>query len=140
MPQTLQRTTFQTSRLLEFFSEPALQIQIGLPREQWPIARLKELINNPLKAAETAGVLPDIVVPVALDTLSVRNPGPGLAVKIGRQSLNDRVRVSDQANDVSPSRVRGIQGGGGPSFFCHERADDVDLELTTDDRDLAIAC
>jgi DNA topoisomerase VI subunit B len=106
-----------------------------------PIAWLKELINNPLEAAETAGVLPDIAVTVALDTLSVRNPGPGLAVKTLRQSLNDLVCVSDQANDVRPGRIRNFQGGGVVlSFCCHEGPDDAGLELTTDDGDLAVAC
>ena len=43
MMQTLTRTTFQTSRLLEFFSEKELSRQIGFPKAQWPIALLKDL-------------------------------------------------------------------------------------------------
>ena len=44
MPQMLlERTTFETSRLLEFFSEKELAMQIGFPKEQWPIALLKDL-------------------------------------------------------------------------------------------------
>lgn len=46
MAPTLDRTTFQMSRVLEFFSEKELQMQIGFPRQLWPIALLKELIDN----------------------------------------------------------------------------------------------
>jgi len=104
MPQTLDRTTFQTSRLLEFFSEKELQMQIGFPKEQWPIALLKELIDNALEAAESTGVLPDIEVTLGPGTLSVRDHGPSLPVKTLKHSLNYLVRVSDKAHYVSPSR------------------------------------
>jgi DNA topoisomerase VI subunit B len=104
MPQTLQRTTFQTSRLLEFFSEKELQMQIGFPKEHWPIALLKELIDNAMDACETADVLPDIEVTVEPDRMSIRDHGPGLPVKTLKQSLNYLVRVSDKAHYVSPSR------------------------------------
>jgi DNA topoisomerase VI subunit B len=104
MPQTLQRTTFQTSRLLEFFSEKELQMQIGFPKAQWPIALLKELIDNAMDAAESAGALPNIEVTLEPDRLSVRNHGPGLPVKTLKHSLDYLVRVSDKAHYVSPSR------------------------------------
>ena len=104
MPQTLARTTFQTSRLLEFFSEKELQMQIGFPKEQWPIALLKEVIDNALDAAESAGTLPDIEVTLEPDSLSVRDHGPGLPVKTLKRSLNYQVRVSDKTYYVSPSR------------------------------------
>ena len=42
MTSTLDRTTFQMSRILEFFSEKELQMQIGFPRQAWPIALLKD--------------------------------------------------------------------------------------------------
>ena len=104
MPQTLERTTFQTSRLLEFFNEKELQMQIGFAKEQWPIALLKELIDNALDACETDGVLPEIAVTLEPDRLSVRDYGPGLPVKTLKHSLNYLVRVSDKAHYVSPSR------------------------------------
>jgi DNA topoisomerase VI subunit B len=104
MPQTLERSIFQTSRLLEFFSEKELQMQIGFPKEQWPIALLKELIDNALDACESAGVPPEIEVTVAPDRVSVRDHGPGLPVKTLKQSLNYLVRVSDKAHYVSPTR------------------------------------
>jgi DNA topoisomerase VI subunit B len=66
------------SRALEFFSEKELQMQIGFPVGGWPIALLKELIDNALDACETAGMLPDIEVVLEPDALSVRDNGPGL--------------------------------------------------------------
>jgi len=35
---------------LEFFTEKELQLQIGQPKQCWPIALLKELIDNALDA------------------------------------------------------------------------------------------
>jgi DNA topoisomerase VI subunit B len=97
MPPTLARTTFQTSRLLEFFSEKELAMQMGFPKEHWPIALLKELIDNPLDACETAGMLPDIAMTLEPDLLSIRDHGPGLPVATIERSLDSLVRVSEGA-------------------------------------------
>jgi DNA topoisomerase VI subunit B len=97
MPQTLARTTFQTSRLLEFFSEKELQMQIAFPKEYWPIALLKELLDKVLDACETAGMLPDIAITLEPDALSIRDHGPGLPVATIERSLDDLVRVSEGA-------------------------------------------
>ena len=108
MPHLLERTTFETSRLLEFFSDKELTMQIGCPTEQWPIALLKELIDNALDACETAGLPPAIEVTIEPDLLSVRDYGPGLPVATLERSLDYMARVSDKANYVSPTR--GQQG------------------------------
>jgi len=42
----LERTTFRTSRLLDFFSEKELTAQIGHDSADWPLVNLKELIDN----------------------------------------------------------------------------------------------
>jgi hypothetical protein len=42
----LDRSTFEISRELEFFTEKELQMQIGHGRELWPKALLKELIDK----------------------------------------------------------------------------------------------
>jgi DNA topoisomerase VI subunit B len=104
MTTTLDRTTFQMSRVLEFFSEKELQMQIGFPMHAWPIALIKELIDNALDACETAGILPDIEVTTDLDTLSVQDNGPGLPASTIESSLDYLVRVSDKAHYASPSR------------------------------------
>jgi len=44
----LERQVFETSRELEFFSEKELMMQIGYDQHRWPIALLKELIDNAL--------------------------------------------------------------------------------------------
>lgn len=48
---TLNRTAFETSRLMEFFSEKELTLQIGLTRDQWAQALFKELLDNSLDAS-----------------------------------------------------------------------------------------
>lgn len=53
--QTLQRATFTTNRIMEFFSEKELQMQIGYARDAWPVALVKELIDNALDACEGGG-------------------------------------------------------------------------------------
>ncbi len=104
MPQTLERTTFHTSRLLEFFSEKELQMQIGHDKAQWPLALLKELIDHALDACETAGIAPEITVTIEQDAISVQDNGPGLRVETLERSLDYLIRVSDKSQYVSPSR------------------------------------
>jgi len=100
----LHRETFQTSRLLEFFSEKELTMQIGHHRDLWPIALLKELVDNALDACETAGVAPEIAVTVEQDAVRVCDNGPGLPTSTLERSLDYAVRVTDKAHYVSPTR------------------------------------
>ena len=57
---TLERTTFRTSRLLEFCSRKELVAQTGHEPDAWPLVVLKELVDNALDACEEAGVAPEI--------------------------------------------------------------------------------
>lgn len=100
----LHRETFQTSRLLEFFSEKELMMQIGQPKHLWLIALLKELVDNALDACETAGVAPEITVTVEPDAVRIRDNGPGIPTSTLTRSLDYAVRVSDKAHYVSPTR------------------------------------
>ena len=100
----LERTTFSTSRLLEFFTEKELQMQIGFGRQVWPMALTKELIDNALDACETAGIAPGIAVSLENDQVSVQDNGPGLPAATLARSLDYTVRVSDKTHYVSPSR------------------------------------
>lgn len=104
MSATLQRATFATSRLLEFFSEKELSLQIGHDRDRWPLALAKELIDNGLDACETAGVPAQITVTVDKDALSIADNGPGLPAATIERSLDYAVRVSDKNHYVSPTR------------------------------------
>ena len=73
----LGRTTFPTSRLLDFCSRKALIAQTGHREDQWPLVALKELVDNALDACEDATVAPVISVIVDLDGIEVANNGPG---------------------------------------------------------------
>ncbi len=101
---TLNREVFQTSRTLEFFTEKELQLQIGFSRDWWPIALVKELIDNALDACETAGILPEIEITVDQDFVSVRDNGPGIPESVIAQTLDYGYRVSDKNHYVSPTR------------------------------------
>jgi hypothetical protein len=101
---TLTRTVFQTSRVLEFFTDKELTMQIGFPRHQWPLALLKELIDNALDACEMSGHPPDITVTVTEDTVSVQDNGPALLPATLERTLDYLMRVSDKASYVSPTR------------------------------------
>lgn len=100
----LNRQTFTTSRLMEFFTTKELQMQIGHPMGWWPAALLKELIDNALDACEGFGVQPNISVVVGEDFLTVEDNGPGLPQETLERSLDYAIRVSDKSNYVSPSR------------------------------------
>jgi DNA topoisomerase VI subunit B len=104
----MSRTTFTTSRLLEFFSEPELTKQIGHERELWPIATLKELIDNSLDACEASETAPKIDVVFGDDFFSVRDNGPGIPPDTIIGSLDFNVRISDKLHYVAPTR--GQQG------------------------------
>ena len=102
--QKLDRKVFEISRELEFFSEKELQMQIGHSRELWPVALLKELIDNALDACETANIAPLIEVVVEADAFSVCDNGPGLPAETLHHSMDYLKRVSDKTFYVSPTR------------------------------------
>jgi hypothetical protein len=58
----LERTTFRISREMEYFTEKELTMQIGHSQATWPLALVKELIDNALDACETAEMPPVIEV------------------------------------------------------------------------------
>ncbi|MFH0942660.1 MAG: ATP-binding protein [Candidatus Beckwithbacteria bacterium] len=104
MNKPLIRKTFTTSRLLEFFAEKELTMQIGHSKEWWPIALLKELIDNSLDAAETIGKPPEVQIVIDNDYFSVEDNGPGIPDKVIKRSLDYSMRVSDKSYYVSPTR------------------------------------
>src|SRR5262249_18927526 len=94
-----------TSRLMEFFTERELSMQIGQPQHLWPVALLKELIDNSVDACEQAGVIhPVVEVQVDEDAVSVEDNGPGLPEETLLKSLDYAVRVSDKSHYISPTR------------------------------------
>ena len=104
MAQTLTRETFQTSRESEYFTEKELRAQIGHGPEYWPVAIVRELIDNSLDACEMAGVLPEISVTVENDQITVADNGTGIPPEVLKKSMDYLLRVSDKAYYVSPTR------------------------------------
>ena len=100
----MNRTTFETNRALEFFSEKELSMQLGHYRGRWLLAIIKELIDNSLDACETKGGKPEISVEVSDESLTVTDTGPGLSEEVLKKSLDYMIRVSDKNNYISPSR------------------------------------
>jgi DNA topoisomerase VI subunit B len=104
MAHTLHRTTFETSRLLEYFSPKELSMQLGAEPPRWGLVLLKELIDNALDACETAGTAPHIRIRLSPDGFIVEDNGPGIPASTVERSLDYRVRVTDKAYYISPSR------------------------------------
>ena len=100
----LARETFSISRELEFLTEKELEMQIGHGRQWWPVALIKELMDNALDACETAGAPPEIEIEVAEDGFAVADNGPGIPEAVIARSLDFMQRVSDKALYISPTR------------------------------------
>jgi|LSQX01.2.fsa_nt_gb DNA topoisomerase VI subunit B len=100
------RQAFEISRELEYFSAEELEMQIGHGRDWWPVAILKELVDNALDACEFAGTSPRVDITIEEDALTVQDNGPGLPDNIIQRSLDYTVRVSDKVHYVGPTRGR----------------------------------
>ena len=104
MIHTLHRTTFATSRLLEYFSPKELSMQLGADPPRWGLVLLKELIDNALDACEMARTAPHVRVTLSPRGFVVEDNGPGLPASTVEQALDYRLRVSDKAYYISPTR------------------------------------
>ena len=104
----LERTTFRTSRLLDFASEKELIAQTGHRREAWPLVIFKELVDNGVDACEEAGIAPLITVTVDKSGVKIADNGPGIPAETIEHILDFSVRVSCREAYVSPTR--GAQG------------------------------
>jgi DNA topoisomerase VI subunit B len=105
---TLERTTFRTSRLLEFCSRKELVAQTGHEPDAWPLVVLKELLDNALDACEEAGIVPEIAVRVEPRAITVVDNGPGMPPETVTDILDFSSRVSSREAYVAPDR--GAQG------------------------------
>ena len=104
----LDRTTFHTSRLLDFCSRKELIAQTGHQPSAWPLVVLKELVDNAVDACENAGIAPKVEVKVTDDTIAVADNGPGIPPETIDGVLDFSVRASSREAYVSPTR--GAQG------------------------------
>ena len=109
---TLIRTHHTIGRASEYFDARELEAQTGQQRTSFARAVLKELIDNGLDAAETAGVAPEIEIAVEVDDdtihICVGDNGPGLAPDVLERILDFNTRTSDKSRYRSPTR--GAQG------------------------------
>ena len=103
-----ERTTFTTSRLLDFFSEKELTAQVGHSSAQWPLVILKELADNALDHCEEAGVEPEIWIKAGAAGITVTDNGHGIPPETVEGILDYSVRVSSREAYVAPDR--GAQG------------------------------
>jgi DNA topoisomerase VI subunit B len=104
----LNRTTFATSRLLDFCSEKELVAQTGHRREAWPMVIIKELMDNSLDACEEAAVAPEVSIVVDDHGITVKDNGPGIPSDTIAGMLDFSIRVSSREAYVAPDR--GAQG------------------------------
>lgn len=104
----LDRTTFRTSRLLDFCSEKELTAQIGHDTDDWPLVVLKELMDNALDACEEANTAPEITVTVDAGGITVNDNGPGIPGDTIDGVMDYSIRVSNREAYVAPDR--GAQG------------------------------
>ena len=104
----LKRTTFRTSRLLDFCSRKELIAQTGHQPEEWPLVLLKELVDNALDACEEAEVAPEISITVDARGVTVADNGPGIPEDTVAGVLDFTARASSREAYVAPDR--GAQG------------------------------
>ncbi len=104
----LERTTFRTSRLLDFCSRKELIAQTGQRPDAWPLVVLKELVDNALDACEEADIAPEITIRVDDNCIAVADNGPGIPAEIISGVLDFSMRISSREAYVAPDR--GAQG------------------------------
>ncbi len=104
----LERTTFSTSRLLDFCSRKELIAQTGHQPDAWPLVVLKELVDNALDACEEVEVAPEITIQVDDAGITITDNGPGIPAETVTDVLDFSMRVSSREAYVAPDR--GAQG------------------------------
>jgi DNA topoisomerase VI subunit B len=109
---TVNRTVFATPRAAEFLELRALQAQTGQPVDAFGHVVVKELLDNALDAAESAGVAPIIDITTRTDDgitfVTVTDNGCGITAATVDDVCDFTVLVSDKARYRGPAR--GAQG------------------------------
>jgi DNA topoisomerase VI subunit B len=108
LPPKLNRTTFRTSREMDFLSEKELVTQTGHGVSEWPLVIVKELMDNALDACEDIDTEPVIDVVADASGISVIDNGPGLPEATLEGAFDFSVRASNREAYVAPDR--GAQG------------------------------
>ena len=109
---TVERTVFSTPRSGEFLELRALQAQTGQPAEAFGHVVVKELLDNALDAAESAGRAPVIEITTRTDDeitfVTVTDNGAGITPDVVAGLCDFTMLVSDKARYRGPTR--GAQG------------------------------
>jgi DNA topoisomerase VI subunit B len=111
---TVERTVFSTSRAAEFLEVRALQAQTGQPAKAFGHVVVKELLDNALDAAESAGRAPVIEIATRTDEyneitfVTVTDNGAGITPATVTSLCDFNMLVSDKARYRGPTR--GAQG------------------------------
>jgi hypothetical protein len=112
MANTVQRTVFATPRAAEFVELRALQQQTGQAAEAFGHVIVKELLDNALDAAESAGRAPVVEIRTRTDHgiafVTVTDNGAGISPSTVAGVCDFTVLVSDKARYRGPAR--GAQG------------------------------
>ena len=107
---TVERTVFATPRAAEFLELRALQAQTGQPVEAFGHVVVKELLDNALDAAETAGRAPNIDITTRTDDgitfVTVTDNGAGIAPATVDDVCDFTVLVSDKAATAARRAAR----------------------------------
>lgn len=118
-PIILQREHFSIHQANEYFTPDGLCKETGQPVSQFRHVALKELLDNSLDAAETAGVAPVIAVEYAKTegglVLAVADNGAGIPAEVVGRILDFSTKTSDKAAYRAPTR--GMQGNAIKTLF-----------------------
>ncbi|MEE6177669.1 ATP-binding protein [Mycobacterium sp. 050134] len=110
----MKRTVFATPRAAEFLELQALQVQTGQPVDAFGRVVVKELLDNALDAAESAGRAPVIEIEIETEDSSevafvtVTDNGAGITPQTVAGVCDFTVLASDKARYRGPTR--GAQG------------------------------
>jgi DNA topoisomerase VI subunit B len=108
----VERVVFSTPRAAEFLELRALQAQTGQPVDEFGSVVIKELLDNALDAAETAGNAPVITITTEVDgdvqRVTVSDNGTGITADTITRICDFNNTVSDKARYRGPAR--GAQG------------------------------
>ncbi len=137
----LERTTFKSSRLMEFCTTKELTTQTGHAKDEWPRVVLKELLGNALDACEEGDIAPVVTVKVNKNGITVTDNGPGLPAETINGVLDYSVRMSSREAYVAPDR--GAQGNALKSliampFVLSEEGQPGQVDITTNGQRHAI--
>ena len=123
----LKRTTFETSRAAEYFTAEGLTKLTEQSVEDFGSVVLKELGDNALDAAETAGVAPELRIKCerlwGITRVSVLDNGDGIPPKTVESMQDFSTLTSDKAHYRTPTR--GSQGNALKTIIGIPRALDI---------------